>query len=654
MRVGAEGSLVTSFSSFSRRGAVGYLLFVCLAAGVFPVPGLSAEDKGDFIPLAEIKPGMTGYGLTVFEGTRIDTFGVRVVGVQDNIRADGSLLLVEVSGHGLELSSIAQGMSGSPVFVEGRFAGALAFGWGGALKPLAGVTPAAEILALPTDVPITPPAGAQSLSPDLFDLLAPGSSVSHLAQELFPENISVSEVSVGKGVERHAPDPGKIWPEPRELIMTLLGDLAGEGPGSLPGPDSWIVQPVGSESQASGNFAHVGQSGQVFRPGSACAVPLITGDAKLGVIGTVTWVDGDQVFMMGHPFMQRGQVDWPLATAQVLTVFPSRQMSFKVASVGRIVGTVHHDQRAGLSGRTGPAPDMVPVKIDLNLATGKGTAKRSYEFAVVSDQRLTPTLVYWTLYNSLLVESDDASQQNLRYRIETVWEGPAALADQPLVLSGVVTGSGGAMALAAEWMAPLNILLNNPYDEVRLKEVRARLEQTKPMSAATIVGLTGPRVLRAPGEEVVFRVEIQPRFGSREFIEIPFTVPAHLAPGPLRVLAASAAELFAFEAQRAPGRFQVVQLGNILEILRTGRSGDTLALAIMAPGSSKILQGQEMHNLPGSVSKLIETGNMQATRTLADYVLRREVPTQWVLSGHAVRSLKLNSGLEPITEERRP
>jgi hypothetical protein len=652
--VGAEGSLVTSFSSFPRRLAFGFLLALCLGLGVSPGAGYTAEYGPDFIPLDEIKPGMTGYGLTVFEGARIDTFGVRVVGVQDNIRADGSLLLVEVSGHGLELSSIAQGMSGSPVFVEGRFAGALAFGWGGALKPLAGVTPAAEILALPTDVPVTPAAESHGLSPDLLDLLAPGSTGRTLARDLYPETVSATQVIGGSDVYYSSTETHQDWPTPRELIMTLLEDLTGSGPGSLPGPGSWIVQPVGSGSQDSGNDTSAEAAGPVFRPGSACAVPLITGDAKLGVIGTVTWVDGDQVFMMGHPFMQRGQVDWPLATAKVLTVFPSRQMSFKVASVGRIVGTVHHDQRAGLSGRTGPSPDMVPVSIELNLPVDQGHGKRSYEFAVVSDKRLTPTLVFWALYNSLLVEGDDASLQNLSYRIETVWEGPAELADQPLVLSGVVAGPGGAMALAAEWVAPLNILLNNPYHEVRLKEVRARLEQTRPMAAATIVGLTGPRVLRSAGEEVVFRVEIQPRFGGREFIEVPFTVPAHLEPGPLRVLAASAADLFAFEAERAPGRFQVAQLGNILEILRTGRSADTLALAIMSPGQSRVLQGQEMHSLPGSVSNLIETGNMQATRTLADYVLRRDLPTKWVLSGHAVRALHLNPAPEPITEERRP
>jgi len=621
----------------------------CLMVTFLPAAGRSVEPVADFIPLSEITPGMTGYGLTVFEGSRVDTFGVRVVGIQENVRAAGSFLLVEISGHGLEISSIAQGMSGSPVYLDGRFAGALAFGWGGALKPIAGVTPAEEMLALPTMPAASVEAETRSLAPDLRSLLAPGSSGGQLARDLFP-----GTGSPDLGPLSSFPVSAGQWPAPRDMITTLLEDLAPNGSNTFPGPESWIVQPVGFAGQAVGGQTGQPGSGPVFQPGSACAIPLITGDAKLGAIGTVTWVDGDQVLMMGHPFMQRGPVAWPLATAEILTVFPSRQMSFKMGSIGHIVGSVHHDQRAGLSGRTGPAPAMVPVSVEIELPAASGAGKRSYEFEVVDDRQLTPTLVFWALYNSLLAEADDASLQNLGYRIETVWEGTSALEAEPLVLSGVTSGPGGAMRLAAEWMAPLSILLNNSFENVRLKEVRARLVFSRPMATATIVGLTGPRVLPAPGSEVVFRVEIQPRFGGRQVIEMPVVLPANLEPGPFRVIAASAAELFAFESQRASGRFQVADLGGIIDILRTGRSGDTLVLAILAPGRNVVLQGQEMHNLPGSVSQLLETGNMQAPRTLADYVLRTDRSMPWMLGGHAVRALRLKPSTEPIKEERRP
>jgi len=645
---------VTIFSSFFHQVAGVGLLTSCLMVMFFPVSGYTADPVRDFIPLAEITPGMTGYGLTVFEGTRIDTFGVRVVGVQENVRTDGSLLMVEVSGHGLEVSSIAQGMSGSPVYLDGRFAGALAFGWSGALKPIAGVTPAEEILSLPMHPAATPGAEPRILPPDLRSLLIPESINPQLARDLFPADLSRNYMARDEPYGRSFPVPAGEWPAPREMIMTLLGDLIPDGPGNLPGPESWIVQPVGFAGDSAAGATKVLDHDPAFKPGSACAVPLITGDAKLGAIGTVTWVDGDHVLMMGHPFMQRGPVSWPLATAEVLTVFPSRLMSFKIGTIGQIVGSVHHDQRSGLSGRTGPAPVMIPVSVELDLPTPSGTERRSYEFQVVDDPQLTPTLVFWSLYNSLLVKGDDASRQTLSYRIETVWEGPAALAAEPLVLAGVTAGPGGARGLAGEWMAPLSILLNNPYEDARLKEVRARLVLTRPAATATIVGLTGPRSLPEPGSEVVFRVELQPRLGERQVIEMPVVLPEHMEPGSYRVLAASAAELFAFEAQRASGRFQVASLGGILDILRTNRSGDNLVLALLEPGRNMVIQGQEMHNLPGSVSRLIKTGNMQAPKTLADYVLRSDRPTPWVLRGHAVRALLLKSPTDSLKEERRP
>ena len=605
--------------------------------------GSVAQDRDrEFIPLEEISPGMTGFGLTVFEGSRVDTFGVTVIGVQENVRADGSLLLVEVSGHGLEISSIAQGMSGSPIYLDGRFAGALAFGWGGALRPLAGVTPARETLALPTAPAAAQDAEARGLVPDLRSLLPPLKEGEPLAWALSGETGSQPSAAVPTGT----------WPSAREMILTLLGDLVPEDASALPGPDSWIVQPVGAVAATPTGGPTDPPTDGAFQPGSACAVPLITGDARLGAIGTVTWVDGDRILMMGHPFMQRGPVDWPLATAEVLTVFPSRQMSFKMGSIGRIVGTVHHDQRAGLAGVTGQVPDMIPVTVE--LAQAGETAGRSFRFEVVDDPGLAPALVFWSLYNSLLAEGDDASRQTLGYRIETFWDGPADLVGEPLVLTGVAAGPGGAMGLASHWMAPLNILLNNSHQPLRLKEVRARLELSRPMATATIVGVTGPRVLPETGGEVFFQVELLPREGARRTLDMTLTLPAHLEAGPYRVLAASAAELFAFEAQRAAGRFQVSSLGGMLDLLRTGRSPDTLVLALMAPGGNLVLQGREMHDLPGSVANLIRSGNMQAPRTLADYVARRELSTEWVLDGFAVRALHLNATAEPIPEERRP
>lgn len=622
----------------------------CLAvlAGLLAlaVPGTgwagNPPARADYIPLAEIRPGMTGYGLTVFAGARVDTFGVTVIGVQENIRAAGSLLLIEVSGHGLERSSIAQGMSGSPIYLDGRFAGALAFGWGGSLRPIAGVTPAAEMLELPTELAAGPTGARSDSAVDLAALAADGTDAEALAAAIWPAD-GVQETS-GVGAGRPAD-----WPGAPEMWLRLAAKLGAGTPALRNSADQWLFQPLGAA--VAGVEEEGASQNERLVPGAACAVPLVVGDASLGAIGTVTWVNGDEVLMMGHPFMQRGPLDLPLATASVLTVLPSRQMSFKMGSIGKVIGTVHHDLRAGLAGTMGEAPALIPVTVTVRH---DGAAARDYHFQVAADPMLTSALIFWSVYNAVLVTGDDASLQTLRYRVESTWSGPEAVSGQPLVLNGIVAGPGGAAGLARELITPLNALLNNPYAAVHLEGVQADLEQTRSLQTATVVGLNSPGPTLRAGQEVVIRAVVAPRQGPRETVDFPVRLPAQLAAGPYRLVVASAAELFALESQRAGGRFQPESLAGIMDILRTGRSASTLVLALFAPGQALVLQGQELANLPPSIARTVQTGNLQAQRSLADYVLRVEKATDWAVDGHAVRTLQIQPARKPVTEERRP
>ncbi len=627
------------------------VVLLLIGFGTLPVaeiPAFAQDPLPAAIPLEEISRGMRGYGLTVFADSRIDTFAVEVVGVQSGVRANGSLILVEVSGHGLETSSIAQGMSGSPVFLEGRFAGALAFGWGGALRPLAGVTPAHEILGLPTHSHGTRAA---------FDLGTemPGFSLESLMTSAEEPSLGAALWGEAEVLEPAPLTSGQDWPEAETLIADLLAQAMGkDAPAMGEASSPWFLRPLG--------MATAGVSGQTsappldLAPGSACAVPLITGDAQLGAIGTVTWVDGENVYMMGHPFMQRGPVNLPLATAHIHTIFPSRQLSFKLGSVGDIVGTVFHDQRAGLSGRLGAAPAMVPVQVSWQLEDSQGQlATRDYKFQVVDDAQLTGPLVFWTLYNSLLVEGDDASRQNLRYDLVLEWEDRQSGETLPAVeLSGQTAGPGGAGRLATEWMAPVNVLLNNPFVHGRLTGVQARMETSRPQALARIESVTAPRMISTGDQQLVCRVEMSPWHGDRESLEVTLDLPPDLKPGSYRLAVASAAEMFALEAQRAPGSLQVASLNRMLEVLGTDRDASTLVVALFARGSGMMISGREMTGLPGRVSRLIASGNMEVKPVMADLATRSTHPTAWLLQGHAVRNIKVASGPETAPQERRP
>lgn len=594
---------------------------------------------------------MQGIGLTVFEGSRIDTFTVEVIGVQKGVRAGGSLLLVEVGGHDLENSSIAQGMSGSPIFIAGRFAGALAFGWGGALRPLAGVTPAREILGLPTEISdseaaaMTSPAAGQSAQPFSMEMLVTGGLNRELASQL-TGGLPAQPI-------KSRPVMSGFWPSSQAMILQLMKDLDGTGAWHpQDGPQAWFMNPstLGQSDEVS-----LPENNQdipdVLLPGSACAVPLITGDAQLGAIGTVTWVDGDNVFMMGHPFMQRGPVDLPLATARIHTIFPSRQISFKLGSIGKIVGTVHHDQRAGLSGKMGKAPSLVPVDLEIHNPDGK---KEKYHFEVVDDAQLTPPLVFWTLYNSLLIQGDDASRKNLTYTIKLEWETDDGQHRQPIEWRGMASGPGGAARLSTEWMAPMNALLNNPFAKARLKRVQAQLVSTRPLKMGRVTGVTVPRTLDVEASQIKCLVDLALWHGETEQVELVLPLPDDLDPGSYRLAVANAAEMFALEAQRAPGSFQVQSLDQMIALLDEERAPQTLVVALLAPGKAIMLGSREYSGLPGRISGVIRKGNMDAKPVLADVIARQSSHTPWVVQGHAVRTIKVAPGAKAVKKERRP
>jgi len=606
---------------------------VLLVAPQADATGSTSGSTPEIMPLEAVRAGMTGYGLTEFAAGGIDTFGVLVIGIQDRSRTAGSLILVEVSGHDLETSGIAQGMSGSPVYLEGRLAGALAFGWGGALRPIAGVTPVEEMASLPT--------GAVTLSM-LPPSTLPGSSPSPVGRGV--------DLARNLGWSAGDPVPAEVpaWPSADELLRDLVPEL-GRAAGADGHPQGWFSSRPG-EPRVTAATSGVGQPASGLSSGSACAVPLVMGDALLGVVGTTTWVDGEDVFMMGHPFMQRGPVRWPLATARVITVLPSRQMSFKMAGIGELVGTVYHDQRAGLSGKLGPVPDMIPVRVEVAGPRGD----REYSFQVLDDPAMTPALVFWCLYNSLLVEGDDASEQTIRYHITQRWRGEADLESDPLVLEGIATGPAGARGLAAAWMAPVAMLLDNDDQRVSLTGVTARISLQRPAAGAEITGLAGPAQIWTDSDSLVCQVRLRPSRGPLRTVRAAVKLPEYLQPGKYRLVAASEADLFALESMRLGGAPRTETLADVVSLLRTPRSADRLVLALVAPGGGLVIGGKEYANLPGRFSRLLEQSAPGAHPPLAHLPARTAMNVPWALQGSAVVKLELNARAGGIDARSRP
>lgn len=618
-------------SFFIRIRAVFLLCCLTAAVGVAGVPSRVGLD--------DLQVGQTGYGLTVFQGTEPDTFRVTILGIQHGARAGGDVILAELSGHGLETSAVAQGMSGSPVYLDdGRLVGAVAFGWPGALRPIAGLTPVADLDAAldRRDHPATT-LGATVL-PDRLALLSGAIPSWSLAAAVFPSGVRA--LPAEQMVSR--------WPSPERLARELMawGEPPAGGP-LTPLGLQLVAAPLGRATVASNKAVTAPAR---LGPGSACAVALVSGDAQLGAIGTVSLVEGERIVCMAHPFMQLGPVDLPLASAQVVTMFPSREMSFKIGAMGSIVGRVTHDVRAGVAGQLDRKAATTPVDVVVQFPDGA----RSYHFDVARHAELTPQLVFWCLYNALLAEGDDRSQQLVRYRMTLDLERRDGQPLAPVVLQGASGGPGGVAALAVDWQVPLQLLLQNRHQVLDVVGVDARLEVVRPLRTVTIKAIqASPTII--PGQPYHVDVVLEERHGRtiRESFEL--QVPPALPAGPLKLGVGSAREFFQLDAVRAEGLFADHSLASTVELLNRPRSRDELVVALVAAERGFTTGGHELTNLPGSVRQILGSGPGHATEpTLASYVARASRRLEAIVLGQAVVDIAVRRTPRPQAEGDRP
>ncbi len=628
------------------RAAAAPLLALCVA----PPTAARAGGPSDVLPFADVRPGMTGWGLTVFSGAEPDTFRVRVLGVQRHARPGGNVILVELEGPGLDLTAIPQGMSGSPVWLGGRFAGAVAFSWEGALRPIGGLTPADELLALP-DAPAA--ARQEELGAGATDgagwpaaLLAAPPRIRALAARLF--GLDARDATPAPA----APTLSPAWPAPEALAARLLEGAARPVAGAasfapFPSGSALHCRPVVAGAAAG---AATAASPAPLRPGSACAVALVLGDAELGAIGTVSWVDGERVLIFGHPLLQAGPVELPLVAAEEPGVNPSRQMSFKMGGFGPVVGAVHHDLRAGLAGRLGARAPLVPVTVTVIRAGGE---PERFVFAVGRDPRLSAALVQWCLYGALLAGGDDLSRQTVRWSLDARWRRADGVAE-PCGLAGAVAGPNGVAELAPEWVAPLQALYENRHAPLRLEAVDATLRVEPGVAGATIAAAEAPAAAR-PGETWPVTLTLQPRRGAAASVRRSLALPAHLPPGDYRLLVASSRDVFALEAQRAQESFADRSLAATLAVVRAPRSPTDLEYVLYAPGRGVTVDGRELAELPGSVAATLQAeaaGRVAPVR--ADIALRERVPGERILDGAAILPLTVLPPATPARPKERP
>jgi len=605
-------------------------LFACaLGLLLFAAAGLPAQNRT--FPVDELKAGMVGIGRTVFEGDRLDEFKVHILGVLRNVIGPRrNLILARLEGGPLAQTGVIAGMSGSPVYIDGRMVGAVSYSLGQFSKEaIAGITPIDEMLEAATfaaprraaarvelQVPITPDGLRASLR-QAFSWARP-----------FADASADVQVLGGTGLQAG--------------LGTLLRPIA--TPLTLGGFDAGVIDPLASafrdqgfvpvlagSAQATGN----GGAPKPLRPGDPVGVALMSGDLELGATGTVTEIDGNRVYAFGHPFYGLGPTQFPMTRAYVHTLLPSLASSFKIASTGEVIGTFQQDRATTIAGTLGPGPALIPVRI--TLTSGRGT-KKTFNMAMVNDQLFTPLLTYVSIVNTL------TSYERQNGAASYVVRGTASVKKHGSVsFEDLFSGDQPSIGAATYVVAPINFLLRNAFEDIELESVDLEIDASEQPRSATIerVWIDGNRI--RPGAKVDLKVLLRTYRGD----EITRTVPVEIPPsarGTVSVMVTDGTRLSQWEARELQVQpLQARGLPQMIRVLNNARKNNRLYVRLLGRDGGAVVKGESLSSLPPSVMAILESDrNGGSFRPLQNAVLGEwELATEHALNGSRTLSLTI-------------
>ncbi len=527
------------------------------------------------LALKDIRAGMKGVGRTVFTGDRIEEFQADILGILDNSGPGQSIILARLSGGPLAKTGVMQGMSGSPVYVDGKLIGALALAFTFATEPIAGIRPIEEMLATARDA--TPPRRAAA-APAPRAEYAWGSGGSKLVELATPVSFS--------GFSRAAID--QFGPELRKLgLEPVQGALGGGG--------------SSSSSKTTGDPSKI-------QPGSMISVQLMTGDMAVGADGTVTHVDGDRVYAFGHRFLAGGPTAMPFARSEVLALLPNLTTSFKISTAREHMGMITQDRNAAIAGVFGKRPPMTPITISVR---GPGGPAKTYRMEMVPDRVFAPVLTQMAIFSAI-----DGSERTLgpgTFTVRGTMELEGGL--PPVRLDNTFSTDMNAPALTAVYTSvPLTYLLQAGFEDLKPKSINLEIAGADGRKALQLdQAWCSSREVRA-GETLEINLTLAGDNGTEIFRKVRHKLPVGISTGPLYVtvsdgMTANFSELtqIASAKSRTPGQ--------VIQVLNSLRANDKLSIKIWRPEPAYPVPGAELPSPPASVGLVL--ARLQSAGSLA-------------------------------------
>jgi hypothetical protein len=561
------------------------LLLSLVIANVLMASSLLAgpPESTAIIPLSEVRPGMQGYAYTIFEGDAVEKFDLQVIGIMPNfLGPKQSIILVELKGPKVEHTGVVAGMSGSPVYLEGRLAGALSLKLGIFTKEaIAGVTPIEDVLRPPT-----PSADVQAM-PQQFNL--PNET---LARNSLPGGSSLERIEtplVFSGFQPAAVQQFAPQLQSYGFVATQGGTAAAQ---------------LDDKKLAAGDMA---------------GMVLVSGDVSINSACTVTAVQGDKVFLCGHPFMSLGDIQMPMSRSRVVMTLSSSLSSTKIVNVGGPIGTITGDHLTAVTGKLGAAPAMVPLDLSFN----NGSGEKKLHFDIINHPKLTPLLVAITTFNGISQNSLYGEGTTLRLTGEIRLQGHTPVQIEN-TFAPTDSGAPDSLPIALVVQNVFGKLFTNNFEIPNVEHITLRVESQPGRKSYTIESAWLEKGEAMPGEDVKVRVMLRPYRGASHVEEATVHVPDQATRGTtLRVLVSDADWLNrasrGFNFAGIPGGASGPEgLDQLITLLNRERRNDRLYVGLFAPAPTLVWDDKELPNVPLSAINVIDgrptPGSVQVLR----------------------------------------
>jgi hypothetical protein len=545
-----------------------------LLASLLATSPLALAQPSEILPADRVTAGMKGYGLSDLGGGRgVQRFDVEIIGTLKRFAPRQDMILARVSGAGLEHSGIIAGMSGSPIYIDGKLIGALAYGWPFAKDPICGITPIQSMLDIrkaPAAAPV-PIAGSTVSTGGLLAAFRDGRFAAGLD----------SLLTLFRPTEA-----GAMAPLPLPVSFSG-GALSGGLAARLSASGGWMAVPSGGSVEPSA-------AARRLEPGSAIATVLMTGDMDVAATGTVTWVEGSSVLAFGHPFLSMGPVDMPMADAQVLTVLPSVFRSFKFAATGSTLGSISQDRSTGILGNFGGKAAMVPLLVRLS---SDDIPTQTFRFELVHNSMLTPILAAVAIDSVLTTIEKRTGERTL------VWKSTIRTPDRVIPWNTVFTGLTAREEAVASLALLTNYLMANEFQDLTIDGLDVDIRHSDRLQSARVVNVEADKGKVRPGDTVPIHVDLVDFRGSARRVSLTVNVPPDTPPGSLTLFVGDGSAATAYDLALYPPDPR--SLAQVLDFLARVRPPNTLNLLADRRAPGAVVGGEALAGLPPSVGAVL-------------------------------------------------